>query len=213
MDLSYLCRQAMIGKITYSHDGASFGDGLHPDDPSVAASEEWRGKPVLLLVRDPRDVLVSSYHHAKYRHGRYQGSLSEFIRMPENGIDKILISLNRWNESKGNARSFTVMTYEDMHGDARTCLREVVKMIGLAPDESAIGSAVEFSSFENMKKMESENTLKDVRLANFRGSAEGAKVRAGKVGAFREHFNDEDLLYINSRIDALGCPFGDYLSR
>jgi hypothetical protein len=47
-----------------------------------------RGHRVILRVRDVRDILVSSYFHARYRSDSFRGSLSAFVRHAYTGIEK-----------------------------------------------------------------------------------------------------------------------------
>ena len=58
--------------------------------------DEWRGKKIIFLYRDPRDVVVSHWYHATRRHGFYDGSLSDFILHPEWGLESVIRSNLYW---------------------------------------------------------------------------------------------------------------------
>ena len=48
-------------------------------------------KRVVLLIRDPRDTVVSAYHQETKRvDQKYPGSISDFIRDPRMGIERII---------------------------------------------------------------------------------------------------------------------------
>src|SRR5678816_3314743 len=80
----------------YDHNGANFADAIAPEHPLVATPTLWRDRKVIFLAREPKDVLVSAWHHARYRQSSYTGSIGEFVRSRYAGIDKLLIAHNRW---------------------------------------------------------------------------------------------------------------------
>jgi hypothetical protein len=75
---------------------------------------KYRGEKIVFLVRDPRDVLVSSWYHLKFREKIYTETLSEFIRDNLIGIQKVIF-MNMWVESSHYPEDFFLMTYEEMH--------------------------------------------------------------------------------------------------
>lgn len=210
MDIRGLRKRAGLGRINYTHNGANFTDSKPCDDPSVADPREWSGKPVFLIVRDPRDVLVSAFHHAKYRKGNYAGDISTFIRLPETGIDKVLTALNRWHGAKGMAAKLEVASYEDMHRDPEAVLRQTLACLSVESDPRMLKAAADFASFEKMKVYEKSNALNDGRMAIPGNDERGAKVRQGKVGGYAAHLSEDDLSYIAQRVDLLGDPFANH---
>jgi hypothetical protein len=92
----------------------------------LASPELWRGKDVLLLIRNPRDVLVSAYHHYQFRTATFRRPISDFIRRPETGIAKILAAHHRWHDNRSLAASFRVASYERMHRSPEAVLRETL---------------------------------------------------------------------------------------
>jgi len=84
-------------------------------------------KKVLLLVRDPRDVLISYYYHLTRRQKQFDGSLSEFIRDPRYGIDKIIWALNVWYQNKNRYGDFLIIRYEDLR---KTHIKNLKESLG-----------------------------------------------------------------------------------
>lgn len=39
----------------------------------------YQNKNIVLLVRDPRDIVVSFFHYSKYHYKNFEGNLSEFV--------------------------------------------------------------------------------------------------------------------------------------
>jgi len=88
-------------------------------------------------------------------------------------------------------------------------LTTVLNFIGLSElDEFIIRKGVEFSSFDNMKKLEKENffRLEAIRLADSQDS-ESYKVRRGITGGYKSYLSKADIAYIDELIKRFGCPF------
>ena len=82
-----------------------------------------------------------------------------------------------------------LVRYEDMRADPERELRRIVDFAGHSFDDAEISDAAAFASFENLKKIEMDNTFNTTRLR--RGSAtdpDSSKVRRGKVGGYRDYF-------------------------
>lgn len=143
-NIDRLATDAGIGGIRYTHNGANFTDGLHPSEPLVASADLWRGHRVILIVRDVRDIVVSAWHHARYREGITSASLSEFVRHPMTGIEKVLVAYNRWFDQLAEAAGLLVVSYEDMTADPVAVLRDSLVFIGLTdPDPGRLVTAAD----------------------------------------------------------------------
>lgn len=206
LDTFALTKAAGLPPAVFSHDGASNTEARHLNRLSRDKSE-YAPKRVLLLVRDPRDVVTSCYFQATDRRDLFQGSLSEFLRDPHYGIRKILTWYGIWERNRGVPREFRVVGYEDLKRDPLKTLRDVLEFIGVTDlDDALVADAVEFSRFENMKKMEQQRRFESSRMQPGKGS-EGNKVRRGKVGGFIDYMTPEDIAYCDAAISELGCPF------
>ena len=100
-------------------------------------------------------------------------------------------------------------SYEELHADPRKALREVLGFLHVSDvGDALVNDAVEFSRFDNMKKLEQQRRFASSRMQPGRdGSREGRKVRRGKVGGYVDHLSREDVAYCNRLIAELGCPF------
>jgi hypothetical protein len=205
VDIRQLTRELGLPTLSYSHTGANFVDAVGPYHYLNAYPELWRGRKIILLLRDPKDMLVSGYFHAFHRTRSFTGSLSEYIRHPFTGIEKLLIAHRRWHGYQRRTRGFLVQRYEDMHHDPNSCLANTLDFMGIRPDESAIAEAVKFSSFRNMKSMERTGYFNSRAMRS--ATEEGAKVREGKVGGYLEHMTAEDIEFVDMMIEKLGYPF------
>jgi hypothetical protein len=169
-----------------------------------------RTKPILLLVRDPRDVIVSYFFQMTRRGSKYRGDLPETIRHPRFGVNSIVEVLNTWMAEWEARKDFKVIRYEDCRSHPDAAFREVLTFIGIeAIDEGTFRHALQFSSFENMKKMESARQFKNKILSA--GNVEDPdsyKTRRGIVGGFKDYLGPEDLRYMNEALTRLDQRFG-----
>ena len=171
---------------------------------------ESRTKPILLLVRDPRDVIVSLFFQITRRSRRYRGVLSEMIRHPKFGIHSIIDVMNTWIEEWGGRSDFKLLRYEDCRTDTKEVFRGVLVFLGFTEiDVEAFHKSLEFSSFENMKAMEAASRFNTGILQPGNPvDPESFKVRRGLVGGYREYLNPEDILFLDHAVTRLDKRYG-----
>lgn len=173
----------------------------------------YRDKKVVLLVRDPRDVLVSYYFHRTRRIGE-EHELASFIRHPWWGIDRLIAFMNGWYENRDVPLDFFLLRYEDLHRDPTHQLRQLLSFMDLqAVSDVVVKKSVEYASFDNMQKLALSPEMRGSRIAptNPR-DPESFKVRQGEVGGFRRYLSAADALYLEKRIRCglpafFGYPF------
>lgn len=171
---------------------------------------ESRTKPIVLLVRDPRDVVVSLFFQVTKRSGRYGGALSRIIRDPRFGIDSIVAIMNSWMEEWNGRDRFKLLRYEDCRKNTAAAFRDVLAFLGVQEiDETAFAHAVHFSSFENMKKLEAAGRFKTKILsARDVNDPDSYKTRRGVVGGFKDYLGPEDVRYLDRAMSRLDERFG-----
>ncbi len=175
----------------------------------------YRRKRVVLLVRDPRDVLVSRYFHVTRRERREQ-TLPDFMRDCAGGYDTILEFHRIWARNLTAPAQLHLVRYEDMARDARTELRKVVDFLGFGDmADTTLEEAVAYASFDNMRNLEAADALASHRLrAAVPNDPESFKVRRGKVGGFGDYLNPADVKWLTDRLHAAGLErFGYGSSR
>jgi hypothetical protein len=183
----------------------------------------YRDKKVLFLVRDPRDVIVSSYFEMKKRglmfgdnpyenrKAVFEGSLTEFIRRDVGGFDTLLRYFNIWEANRHQVKGFLLVRYEDIQSNPHKELRRALDFFGLGEiNKEIIDDAVRYASFENMRKMESEERFNTGILKPAdRGDVNSYKTREGKVGGYFTYLDPEEITILNQRIrDDLSDYFG-----
>lgn len=210
LDTYALTRQTALPITHFSHDFSSILAGL-PYKYYPKGKSAYAGKRVIFLMRDVRDVLVSSYFQATRRTWQYNRHLSDFIRDERYGIRKVITFYNSWYDNQAVPAAFLQLTYEEMHADPAQTVRHLLHFIDFpAVDDELVETAVHFAKFENMQRMEQRGIFETDRLkpGNQR-DIESYKVRRGVVGGYANYLSSSDLHYINQIVNEMGCPFLD----
>lgn len=179
--------------------GFAFTD--NPAVPLIAVThlpydrDLFGNRPVIFLLRDPRDVVVSAYFHATRHKNRYHGTLKSFIGDPRQGLPALVGYLNEWAEHLDRHRHH-VVSYEAMSADLADVIRNILSFLRLPCDEDAVCRAVEMSGFESMRKSEQEVGIPGHKYD--RTDDESLRMRKGKAGGFVDYLDDEDIVLIES---------------
>lgn len=104
---------------------------------------------VIYLIRNPYSVMTSYYHYTR-SHARFNGSLTEFVKSSQYGIDSWVSHVNSWIHPKREMK-FHLIKYEDLHTDAFLTMRTLFDNIGLDIPDDTIRRSVDYCSLENMQ--------------------------------------------------------------
>ena len=181
----------------------------------LVPKKELRRAKIILLVRDPRDCFVSLYVQmtrrdpsapAKFK----QETVSDLLRDKGFGIRAIVKTMNDWLNEFSGRENFMMIRYESLRASPAENFRDVLATLGeTAPDMSIFQTALDFSQFENMKKLEAAGAFdsKILRPGDVR-DPESFKVRRGKVGGYREYLSVRDQEYAAETMAILDPRFG-----
>ncbi|HEY3248772.1 MAG TPA: sulfotransferase domain-containing protein [bacterium] len=197
--------------VFFTHDGA----GLSKAEATAGDPHFYEGKTVLLLVRDPRDVVISHYHQVRRRKrdGPVVTDLDSFIRGPL-GIDRIIAFMNRWAAQRSVPGRFALLRYEQIHEDRLGALRSAVDFFGIrGVTEHVLAAAAERGSFERMRAIEAGGLLDDRRLQPRNvDDPDSYKVRRGKIGSHADELTPAQVRFLDDRIrEALSPEFAYYV--
>jgi hypothetical protein len=215
-----------IPKILFTHD--------LPRDPwnrrrrwrqhGPAGEEPFRGKRVLLLVRDPRDVLVSLYFHdAK----RSPPETRARLRLPENMVRDLPLAvfmlgsrggrlaryvdvLNAWAARVRTLPGSGVVRYEDLQADPERELQQIAdEFLGGGFTAEQVERAVAFASLESLREKERRGFFASKRLRpGDPDDPDSYKVRRGQVGGWRGHLTPEQAARAEAIVARLDPVFG-----
>jgi alcohol sulfotransferase len=172
-----------------------------PDVPLVLVSHHayrrllFRGQPVMFMVRDPRDVMVSAYFHATRHKHRFAGDMGAFLRDPKQGLPALMGYLNAWAEGLPRHRHL-VLSYERLSADPEAATAEALSFLGCPVEAGALHRAVEASRFEAMREREIEGGIPAHDYD--RGDDESLRMRRGKVRGFADYLQAGDVALIEA---------------
>lgn len=200
----------------YTHDGSDHSRTGHVEELQPA-SQAFAGKIVVFLYRDPRDTAVSGYFQASKRLNSYTGTISDFIRDPRHGIEKIARFNMEWLERGPVLGTFLPVTYEELRRDTVGTLSRIIAFVGAERSEDSIRSSIDEASFEKLKQKEASGELAErygkALLPGDTTDPQSYKVREGLVGGFRKHLSDADVSYCDEVLHRLGYPLERHALR
>ena len=209
-----------IPRIFFTHDNY-----IKNYTGNTDSKADFYGKKVLLLARDPRDVAVSQFFQWKYRMkpekkviNRFPAEgqdidMFDFVTNPDMGVPMVIAFLNLWAREAPRLDDFLMVRYEDLRTDTEKTLKNILAFMEVPANDAQVKEAVEYSSLENMKKMEQTRTfwLSGGRMApKDRTNPHSYKVRRGKVGGFRDYFDDDQVEKIENLVASTLSPYFGY---
>jgi len=175
--------------------------------------------PVILLARDPRDAFVSLHIQLTRRtketpEALKRTSCSELLRDPAFGIESMIEVMNCWLAEWRGRSDFLLLRYESLREAPATGFHDLIHWLGEEPlDEKAFASALRFSDFEQMQKLERVGGFDSKILrAGDRQDPESFKVRRGKIGGFEDYLSPNDQAFATAAMRRLDSRFG-YVSK
>lgn len=168
-------------------------------------------KKVIYIVRDPRDVAVSYYHHLiktrKIKEGYpMKDWIEEFVRgcyTPEFGTWKE--NVGSWVGARKRDQNFLLVSYEQLLENSLDSLKEISSFLNLNVPVGRIKEAILLSSAERMRKIEKQE--------NWQPSAGDMRsdkrfVRSAKSGGWKKELLPEHADFILQNWEALMQELG-----
>jgi hypothetical protein len=147
-------------------------------------------KKKIILLRDPREIIISFWYQMKFREKTYDKNISEFIDDEYFGIEKLISFYNSINLTLLN--NFKIVTYNHLVSNTFEEIKKIVNFFNLEINENLIKNCIKDCSFENLQKEE----MKMLNSPDKRSM----KFRSGVSGNFKYELNNEDIKKINDKI-------------
>lgn len=173
----------------------------------------------IYLMRNPKDVLLSSYNFFKLVDPGMQVSERDFAisfieNMGEKGWENA--GMGAWPAHAGSwlthASRFPHMflSYEGIKQAPADTLRRILWFLNIEVDEQKIAAAVEAASFKNMRKMEEKERQAGSANSMFPAAADKPAyfVNKGKSGQTLTHLGEDVEQAFNRRFRECGGMFG-----
>ena len=210
---------ARVPRVFFTHDNY-IADHTGNTDSKV----DFHGRKVVLLMRDPRDVAVSQFFQWQFRMRPEKKALNDypahdadcsiydFVMHEGGGLPKIIAFMNLWAREMDRIDALELVRYEDMRAAPRDVLTRLAGFLGVPASDAQIADAVAYSSYDNMQKMEAGAGFRmsgGRMMPGDRGNPDSYKVRRGKVGGYRDYFDDAQIAAIDRLVrDTLDPVYG-----
>jgi hypothetical protein len=182
---------------------------------------------VIYIVRDPRDVAVSFYHHnIKWRNIPEDYPISDFIpRFIAAQFDPWSGSwgdnVKSWISMRGESSNFLLLRYEDLKQNTQAELLRMAEFLreagfsGIATSPEELARAIERSSPERMRVLEKEHTRQHVQLKRTR--QDKPFIRTATSGGWRSALSETSVALIEGAwgglMEAMGYPLSRVLQE
>lgn len=144
-------------------------------------------RKVVYLVRDPRDVAVSSYHfEIRKRRITEEFPMEEFVDLflqeDQGRFGSWRENVGSWVGARQGTEGFLLLRYEDLLEDTERQLDSVLSFLGREADDTKLRWAVEVSAAGPLRRLE----MKEHAARMFGSREDKPLVRRAEAGNWRE---------------------------
>ncbi|WP_010529270.1 sulfotransferase domain-containing protein [Lentibacillus jeotgali] len=158
---------------------------------------------VIYLVRDPRDVVISYYHHFRKYYGESRDFDKFFEAFMEGDVGPGMwdASIESWLDNQEKVKNgFLLVKYEELLENTSKEAKRIISFLNLDRSEQEINEAVNWASFDNMK------TLEQKQQTHLNGPSPLVNqnmpfVREGKANNWKSVLSNEQQQQINQAFD------------
>lgn len=198
-------------EVGFSHAKSDLKNWIHWKRYLNKRQEFVKNKKIILLIREPKDVVVSYYFHVNKRDKIFSGSFDTFIKNNYLGIKKIMSFYQVCDWYLNNYPQILVVEYEKLKEDTFQEMSRILKFLEVTKKDKEIEKVIEATQFNKLQKMEKENFvhgtiqdfLKPVKIAD----KDSYKVRRGKIGGYIDYLTPEEVNYCENIITKFPNPF------
>lgn len=153
-------------------------------------SKKFINKKKIVLIRDPREIIISYWYQMRFREKTYNDNISQFIDDEYLGIKKIISFYNLIDSTLLD--NIKIITYAELVNNTFEEIKKILSFFNLEIDEKLIKKCIEDCSFKKLQEKEIvKSKERDIKSLKF---------RAGLSGNFKKDLNNKDLLKINVKI-------------
>ncbi len=171
-----------------------------------------KDKRVILLLRDPRDVVISKYFSVTKRASEIERVANNvrdaavdgpyrFAINPDVGMPHIISFMNYWFEAAQRHPAAMIVKYEDLRSDTVGAFARVMRLLAPGTTDEEIREAVEAAQFDRMKNLEAKGSFGlDILKPGIKNDSESFKVRRGKVGGYADYLTPEQKQHLDEMV-------------
>ncbi len=192
-------------RIGFSHAKSDLKNWIHCKTFYKKKEVFEQEKKLILLIREPKDIVVSYYFHISHRDKIFSGSFMEFIKNEYLGIKKIMSFYEACIFYTKQYNQILIVEYENLVKDTYSEVSRILAFLEVEKDSEKIKAAIEATRFNNLQKRERENffkeTTKNKNLTPTKiHDINSYKVRRGKIGGYIDYLSVEEIKYCDDVI-------------
>ncbi|GAA0604077.1 hypothetical protein GCM10009001_21530 [Virgibacillus siamensis] len=156
---------------------------------------------VIYLVRDPRDIVISYYHHFQRYHGKMRNFDKFFHAFMGGSIGPGMWDRNiaSWLDNREKIKNgFLLIKYEDLLENTAKEAHRIANFLNVDRTEKEINEAVDWASFDNMKALEKKQNT-HVSGNSPLADPNIAFVREGQANKWKSVLSQEQQQQINQK--------------
>lgn len=179
--------------IKFEHDCSDWVP--YPQKKLKIKNREIINSKKIILIRDPREIIISSWYHLTFREKINNEKINKFIDNSYLGIIKIINFYNLINENLLNKS--IIINYATLCNNTSVEVEKILDFFDIEINKNLISECIKDCSFENLQTKEIKtNKIMDKRSLKF---------RRGKIGNLSEDLENKDIkkinFYINSKLN------------
>ena len=164
---------------------------------------------VIQVIRNPKDTLVSFYHHLRSDHtlGDFNGTWDQFFKafkeekLPSGDFFQVNYDWYKFNKDRENS---LVLVYEEMKKDPKAHIIKIANFINQPISDKVADVITEKTSVKHMSAVANE-VMKQMPMWN---SEKSKFVRKGTVGDWMNYFSEEQSHYVDEKCQKYLEPLG-----
>lgn len=145
----------------------------------------------VILIRDPREIIVSSWYHLTFREKIYKKDINDFIKDEYLGLSKIVSFYNLLD--KHLCSNSLIVNYENLCKNTLEEIKKIIFHFEIEINNNLIIESIDDCSFN---KLQINETLNKKNI-----DKKSLKFREGKVGNFSKDLSSENINFINHYIN------------
>ena len=128
--------------------------------------------------------------------------LSDFLRHPLWGINRMLDFMEYWLKMGSTLPHFLLLRYEDMHRAAAGELRRVMDFMGFEDlEDDLIDTAVAYAQIDNLRKLAVSHFQKETFTPENPQDRDSHKFRKGEIGGYKTYLDNIDIAWFDREIE------------
>ncbi len=161
----------------------------------------------ICLYRNPLDYIISSYFFQYVNRGKKMAHPRNII---DEKVEEFSLIINKQKELEKNFPDKVLrVAYSELMREPENTFSKMVNFLELEYDKNALTLSIQNSSKKKVKEMESERGEAIVKKPGVK--FKGSFVRSGKIGEWKDYFNDQDLKNIEEKLNHYNLSLKEFV--